>query len=136
VSNRKVQPKRPQSFAPGEMVRHRQLGVGQVVSRWGCISEIDDKGKVIVVNADGIYDVRFGAQTRPVNACQAPCRSIEVGSMKKKHAQFLGHKEVTAEAEKARKYNNQGAWIRGCWERQKDGSLKLIIPRFIPGPAA
>jgi hypothetical protein len=54
----------------------------------------------------------------------------------KKAKALRGPKEVYIEAEKARKANNQGQWIRGRWERKEDGTLKWIIPKFIPGPAA
>jgi hypothetical protein len=43
-------------------------------------------------------------------------------------------KEIQAEARKAKKAKNQGGWIIGQWERQHDGTLRLVIPRFIPGP--
>jgi hypothetical protein len=49
---------------------------------------------------------------------------------------ILRDKEVEEEAKKARKAKNQGQWIAGRWERQADGGLKWIRPKFIPGPAA
>ena len=49
---------------------------------------------------------------------------------------ILRDKEVEDEAKKARKAKNQGQWIAGRWERQADGGLKMIRPKFIPGPAA
>jgi hypothetical protein len=49
---------------------------------------------------------------------------------------ILRHKEAEDEAKKARKAKNQGQWIAGRWERQADGGLKRIRPKFIPGPAA
>jgi hypothetical protein len=49
---------------------------------------------------------------------------------------ILRDKEAEDEARKARKAKNQGQWIRGRWERQADGGLKWIRPKFIPVLAA
>jgi hypothetical protein len=49
---------------------------------------------------------------------------------------ILRDKEAEEEVRKARKAKNQGQWIRERWERQADGGLKWIRPKFIPGPAA
>jgi hypothetical protein len=49
---------------------------------------------------------------------------------------ILRDKEVEEEAKKARKAKNEGQWTVGRWERQANGGLKWIRPKFIPGPAA
>ena len=49
---------------------------------------------------------------------------------------ILRDKEVENEARKAEKAKKQGQWIVGRWERQADGGLKWIRPKFIPRPAA
>jgi hypothetical protein len=54
--------------------------------------------------------------------------------MKKKDILNEVLNEVQAETRKARKAKDRGAWIMGRWERQHDGALRWIIPRFIPGP--
>jgi hypothetical protein len=51
-------------------------------------------------------------------------------------AYILRDKEAEEEVKKAKKAKNQGQWIRGSWERQANGGLKWIRPKFIPGPAA
>jgi hypothetical protein len=49
---------------------------------------------------------------------------------------ILRDKAVADEAKKAKKAKNHGQWIMGRWERQENGKLKWIRPKFIPGPAA
>jgi hypothetical protein len=49
-------------------------------------------------------------------------------------AYILRDREAEAEVRKEKKAKGRGTWIRGSWERQKNGRLKWIIPRFIPDP--
>jgi hypothetical protein len=51
-------------------------------------------------------------------------------------AYIVRDKKAEDEAKKARKAKSQGQWIMGRWERQENGKLKWIRPKFIPGPAA
>jgi hypothetical protein len=50
-------------------------------------------------------------------------------------AYILRDREVTDETKKARKAKHRGQWIRGRRERQENGELKWIRPKFIAGPA-
>jgi hypothetical protein len=52
------------------------------------------------------------------------------------NAYLLTDEEAENEVKKARKAGDQGQWIRGSWERQANGKLKWIRPKFIPGPAS
>ena len=51
-------------------------------------------------------------------------------------AYILRDREVTDETKKTRKAKHWGQWIRGRWERQENGELKWIRPKFIARPPA
>jgi len=47
----------------GSLVLHERHGVGRVIRQWGSWKEkLPDKGTTIDVNANDIYDVRFGSK--------------------------------------------------------------------------
>jgi hypothetical protein len=58
------------SFKAGEVVYHSRLGEGTILDEWGSWIDLDERGKELLVNGAGIFEVQFkSGESRSINGC-------------------------------------------------------------------
>jgi hypothetical protein len=108
--------------------RSRLCGMGFPIDCLNLLTKAQRKCEVMIFPASILLRILREAQVGGKNFANTKGRFMK--------GYILRDKEAQEEVKKARKAKNQGKWIRGSWERQANGGLQWIRPKFICRPAA